>query len=133
MAVKINKCDKNWREIGNKKTCNFCKYCEINVPDFSNYSNTKIEKELANHTCARFHERHLEEHQAHYFFINRFERKLENYGFVKITATLVFSYLMLVGCGSRRRMAGAYAYGWDYKESNDVEQVFQKKSFSESK
>ena len=123
-GIKLDKCAHKWHGIENKKTENFCEHCKICVPDLSNKSNSEVAKVLDQYTCARFHERHLEGYNKQYFFINRFERKLEGYGFVKITATLVFTYLMLVGCASRRRMAGAYsAYSTDYKDGKTIEQA----------
>lgn len=112
-GVKIQRCPHKWTEIENASTQNFCKYCKVHVPDLSNKSISQVIEEMPNYTCARFHERHLSENKSKYFFINRFESKLENLGFVKVAAVLVFTYLFIVGCGNRHRTAGAYA---DYKQ-----------------
>lgn len=118
--IKIQKCPYKWTEIENKESNNFCKYCKTNVPNLSNKSISQVEVEMENYTCARFHERHLTKNRKKYYFINSFESKLENWGWMKTAASIVFVYLFIVSCGNRHRMAGAYA---DYSEYNKEKEV----------
>jgi hypothetical protein len=107
--IKLNKCNHEWSSIEDRRTNNFCKHCEICVPDLSNKSNSEVAEVIDQYTCARFHERHLAEHQSKYFFINLWEKKMEQLGYFKLTASLVLVYLFIVGCGHRGRTVGAYA------------------------
>ncbi|MEZ4936648.1 MAG: hypothetical protein R2799_03555 [Crocinitomicaceae bacterium] len=119
--IKIQKCTYRWSEIENKSTNNFCKYCKTHVPDLSRKSVSEIQQEISNYHCARFHKRHLDEGQKEYYFINRFESKMEGWGFVKMASVLVLVYLFIVGCGMKHRTAGAYAYLSKGHKFNEVE------------
>ena len=121
LEIKIQKCPHKWNEIENKSTQNFCKYCKINVPDLSKKSFSQLEEEVPKYSCARFHERHIETNRSRYFFINRFESKLESWGIVKITSVFVLLYLFIVGCGTKHKLTGAYA---DFSVKNKSNQVW---------
>ena len=119
--IKIQKCPYHWSEIENKSTNNFCKYCKTHVPDLSKKSVSEVQQEISNYHCARFHKRHVEEGKKEYHFINRFEHKMERWGFVKMASVLVLVYLFIVGCGMKHRTVGAYSDYQEVMKSNSKE------------
>jgi hypothetical protein len=109
MGVQINKCDKNWNEIGNDATNNHCKYCQVCVPDISSKSKEEVETQFYQETCARVHDRHLEDNHESYFFVNKMESKIRKLGWLKTASVFVFLYLFVTGC-YHRRTAGVAPY-----------------------
>ncbi|MCB0478637.1 MAG: hypothetical protein KDC84_10760 [Crocinitomicaceae bacterium] len=120
MGVKIHKCSFEWKEIENSQTDNLCRHCKVCVPDLSDQSTDQVEEQFYKETCARVHDRHLEENRESYFFINKMESRLRKLGWMRLASVLVFVYLLVTGCYSRRT-AGVPAYGkhWDAIENQE--------------
>lgn len=119
MGVKIHKCGIPWNEIQDDQTQNLCAHCQICVPDLSNQSMEKIDNEFPDTSCARVHDRHLEENEKEFFVVNRLEAKLRNLGWLRLASVTVFVYLLVTGCHTRRT-AGVPAYSKnDYLEKID--------------
>ena len=121
MGVKIHKCEIPWNEIHNKETNNLCESCSVCVPDISNKALKEVETGFLTLSCARIHDRHLEENEKEFFVINMLESKLRNLGWLRLASVTVFVYLLVTGCHTRRT-AGIPAYAnWDRLEKSNYE------------
>ncbi|MCB0478639.1 MAG: hypothetical protein KDC84_10770 [Crocinitomicaceae bacterium] len=124
--MKIEKCTIPWSEIKDKKTHNLCEHCQICIPDLSNLSYDQAQQKSEMYSCAQVHERHLEDTEGEYHFINKLERKLVKLGFIRFTAILVFLYLFVASCGNNRKFRGKFVIDSDNENKIEVKSPFDK-------
>lgn len=117
-------CPVKWNNMAPFEDGRYCSVCKTTVKDFTGFSVKEIAASAnSEYSCGSFRATQLHKpfNDKRDVLIRYYQNLTSKNRPGKILVMLITVLLFISGCRSRR-LSGAYAYGWDYK-NNGVEKI----------